>query len=121
MKKPNKSDLLQTYIKSAQMHGEATYKGDYKVANSQAKQLKKIYQVMEQNNCLADEMLNELLADESISVRSWAAAHALGLRIRISEAEDTLEKVAAQPEIGILGFNAKMALKVWKEQGYIKF
>ena len=121
MKKHDNEDLIRRYIKSAVLHGEATYKGDYKIANSEAKQLTKIYRIMEQDIDLANVMLNHCLVDKDVSVKTWASAHALGLNIRINEAESVLKKVSVQKDIGILGFNAEMTLKAWKEQGYLRF
>jgi len=38
----------------------------------------------------------------------------------VEDAEKILQEIASDKSNGILGFNAEMTLKVWKEQGYLK-
>ena len=121
MKTTDKNELIQNYINNAISQGEATLKGDYKTGNKECKKLSKIYKIMEKNLDFAKEMLDVLLNDENINVRIWASAHALGLNVKVDKAEDILKEISSIPDIGLLGFNAEMTLKVWKERGYLKF
>ncbi len=119
--KINLDDLIKEYIDCAITQGEATLVGDYKMGNRAAKKLIKIYQLIERNSILAIQMLDVLLKDDHINVRICASAHALGLKIRISEATAILKEVSERNDAGILGFNAKMALETYNKQGYLKF
>jgi hypothetical protein len=53
-------------------------------------------------------------------VKTKAAAHCLALNIKINEAIRVLELVATDEKNGIFGFNAKMILDVWRQQGNLK-
>lgn len=113
--------LIKVYIDNAVIQGESTLNGDYKTGNKAVKKVTKIYKLMEQDNQLAIQMLDVLFKDNHINVRIWAAAHALGLKIKISEAIAILEEISNKEEGGILEFNAEMSLKIYKERGYLKF
>ena len=48
------------------------------------------------------------------------AAFCLALGENINEAEKILYEISNEKENGIFAFNAKMTLKVWKEEGCLK-
>ena len=117
----DKKDSLKYYIESAVNHADATQKGDYKNVNKNAKNLSKIYKIMEKDSKLADELLDVLFVEKEVSVRLWSFAHALGLNKRIKEAEIGLKQISVMGDNKILKFGAKMTLKAWKDQGFLKF
>ena len=113
-------DIRQKYIDAAILHRESSYNGDHKTANKQFKVLKNIYEQIEQH-IVEKELLLDLVKHDNIGVRSWAAAHMLGIRYEISKAEQELESIASMPDAGMTGFSAEMTLKVWKQQGSLRF
>ena len=76
---------------------------------------------MEEDSQLTAYILNTSFLHQSVNVRIFAAAHALGLNVMKSEAIAILKEISSRKDTGILGFNAEMTLKVYSEQGYIKF
>ena len=117
----NVESLMQAYIDSATIHGEATLGGDYKRANRAAKNLIKIYKIMEQDHQLAAQMLEVLMSCQNINVRVYSSAHALGLCIYIDKATTILEEISSQKDSGIFGSDADMTLTAYKNKGYLKF
>jgi HEAT repeats len=113
--------LLQDYIDAAILHGEASARGNYKVANKQYTNLTRIYKRFEKDKITANNLLGELLQHENTSVRIWAAAHALGLKIETEKAVKTLEEASRDNSVGILRLNAEMTLKEWNERGTLSF
>lgn len=111
-------DIKQTYINAAILHREASYNGKHKIANKQYKILKNIYEQIEKK-IVSKNLLIDLLKHDNLSVRSWAAAHMLGMNYETTKAEEELIKITSMP--GMIGFSAEMTLKVWKQQGYLKF
>jgi hypothetical protein len=112
-------DMRQEYIRAAILHRESSYNGDNKEANKQYKILKKIYEKI-QMGIVTKDLLKDLLIHENVSVRSWAAAHMLGMEYEVSKAEQELKSIAIS-DIGMTGFSAEMTLKAWKQQGHLKF
>lgn len=113
--------LINEYIENATIQGEATLDGDYKRGNKAVKKLTKIYKLMEQDDQLAIQILEVLFKDENINIRLCASAHAIGLKLNISQAIALLEEISANSNAGILGFDAEMSLKTYYKQGYLKF
>jgi len=112
----NIKKLIDDFITNAIIQGEATYQGDHKKGNKASNKLFKIGAIMEQNIAIAKEMLDVLLFHEHINVKIWAAGKAMDLKYRDKEAEKILEEISKMPDVGILGLNAKMSLKVRKEK-----
>jgi hypothetical protein len=113
--------LMRAYIENATIHGEATLDGDFKRGNRAAKNLIKIYKIMEQDHQLAAQMLEVLMSDPNINVRIYSSAHALGLSIYIDKATITLEEISSQNDSEIFGSDADMTLTTYKNKGYLKF
>ncbi|TEB06807.1 hypothetical protein Psch_00339 [Pelotomaculum schinkii] len=118
--KINYEDVRQKYINAAILHRKSSYNGDYKTANKQYKVLKKIYDQIEKN-VIEKKLLLDLLEYNDISVKSWAAAHMLGIKYEISKAEKELINIATIHDAEMIGFSAKMTLNVWAQQGFLKF
>lgn len=116
----NVEETREKYINAAVLHRQCSYNGDHKTANKQYKILKNIYQHIEQSK-IDKLILLDLLENDKAEVRSWAAAHLLGLKFETSKAEFELQKMADMPNAGMLGFSAEMTLKVWRNKGYLMF
>lgn len=64
--------------------------------------------------------LLDLLKDKDGEVRLQAAAHCLGLNEYVGAAKRALRKLGMSKN-RVLAFNARSVLKVWKEQGCLRF
>lgn len=112
MKNYDKESLLKEYVECGITHGDATLTGDYKTANKAARKVINVSKIMKDDSELAKELLHSLLWHQNVNVRTWAAADALKLKILRTEAIAVLRQIASRNDIGILRFNAEMALKV---------
>ena len=85
-----------------------------RIANNKAVgQLIKLYKIYEKDTELAKETLMPLLANESPSVKTWAATHCLVLGISVKKAEEIL--INATKESGPIGLESKMVLAEWRK------
>lgn len=66
-------------------------------------------------------ILDKLISSEFPAVSSTASAYALSIGYNIGAAEENLKRISEMNDIGLTSFNAKMTLKTWKEQGYLRF
>ncbi|EYE87360.1 hypothetical protein Q428_13780 [Fervidicella metallireducens AeB] len=104
-------ELIEEFIENAIIHGKATYDGDYKRGNKAGDKLFEICQMMKENIGLAQNMLDILLCNDEPNVKIWACSIALDMGYKVIEVEKMLRKLSEMPEIGILGFDAKMILE----------
>ncbi|MCG8688162.1 MAG: hypothetical protein MI892_25020 [Desulfobacterales bacterium] len=81
----------------------------------------KIYEIMGSDITFGESILSELLKNDDVAVKIWAAAHSLGLKINVSKVEQILREISEDESVGILAFNAKMTLKKWTNDGFLKF
>jgi len=109
-------DLIGLYVKAAHDHGEATERGDPKAGNKAADMVSTVYRELRNRGQPAQSLLLRLLGTQDLSVRSWAAAHAL--EFAPEKGEPVLEALSNQPRW--LGFSARTTLKVWRE-GKLRF
>lgn len=77
------------------------------------KEIRKKMDVICQDKAEAEEILIALMNNEHLNIQTLAAAEALRHNLLTDKAEALLEKVAAE-EKGLIGFEAKMTLKVWR-------
>jgi len=110
---------IEKYRESAKLHKKYSFNGEYKKANKEYFKLKKIFEKFK-NGKLEKDLLVQLLADESVEVQAWAAAHLLGLNYEVKKASEILEKLE-KCEDKKISLDAKMTLKVWKDKGSLKF
>jgi hypothetical protein len=115
-----KEQIIFQYEKSCEIIKQATLDGDYKKNNKEGKLIIQIYKYLEENKELSNNILHELFYSGNVVTRTKAAAHCLSLGLWVQEAVEILENAATDKSTGIFGFNAKMTLKVWKEQGKLK-
>lgn len=113
------NEILNQYIKSFLIIEKSNLEGEYKIGNKEGKKIIKLFKLMENNINSAKEILPTLFEHESYKVRIAAAAHCLSLKIFEKEAIELLEKISIL-QIRHYSFEAKMTLKVWREQGYLK-
>jgi hypothetical protein len=106
---------VSAYAGAAAAHGRATVEGDSKRANDAHDRLAAVYRELRDEGQRG--RLLPLLSHADVAVRVWAAAHAL--EFAPDQGERVLEQIAAT-EQGILGFDAKQTLNVWR-QGDLSF
>jgi hypothetical protein len=120
MKLKSKDDVIEQYISSCKIMYDATLSGDYKTNHAEGKQIIKAFKLLEKDLQFAEECLKTLLENDNVVVKTKASAHCLELNIKINDAIRVLELATVDEKNGIFGFNAKMTLDVWREQGYLK-
>jgi len=103
---------VSAYAESAAEHGRATIEGDSASANDAHDRLAAVYGELRDDGQQA--RLLPLLSHADVGVRAWAAAHAL--QFAPEQGEQVLEEIAATGQ-GILGFDARQTLSVWREGG----
>ena len=120
MGKINLDEIKRKYIDAAILQKQSSINGDYKTANKQYDVLKKIFDKI-QGGHVSMDVLIELLEHENDIVKACAAANLLALNYEITKAEQELARIASVHSSDMIGFSAEMCLKIWKEQGYLKF
>lgn len=113
------SDVIAFFEKSGQIRYDATLSGDYKTNNKEKHKLRRVFKMFEEDTAFALECISTMINSPNVVVRTDAAAYCLALKQRIDLGEKTLEAISSDPMNGIFGFNAKMTLKVWRENGEI--
>jgi hypothetical protein len=119
MTKSKLEKYYSEFINAAIQHGEANLSPNPKIANKNYAILHRIYKYFQDHNGLAPEFYTRLYGYENPSVRTWASAHSLGLKINIVMAEMILEDLAKDKSLGILRLNEELTLENWKKQGYL--
>lgn len=118
--KLDKTEIVNQYEISGEIMYQATLSGDYRANNKEGAKLVRIFKRLEKDETLAMDCIGELLKSKNVVVRAKAAAYCLALNKNIDIAEKVLQNIMDDPANGIFGFNAKMTLKVWREQGYLR-
>jgi len=113
----DKSKIVSFYENSGEIRYKATLLGDYKKGNRETPKLIRVFKMFEEDKDFAWECISELLKSNNVVVRTDGAAYCLALGIQTQTAVNVLEEISSNPENGIFGFNAKMTLKVWREDG----
>lgn len=112
--KPDWSEMFsQRFRSAAQDHGEATLSWNARRANAAFRKLKLLFA---KNDVSQEHVKNAVLvlmqSDVDPSTKTWAAA--IALSFAPDDALSALRDVVASSP-NILGFNAKMTLKLWNE------
>lgn len=110
-------ELLDSYRRAAKIHASCTLSGDNETGNPQADTIASIYRELRVRGDDARRALLDLLEDEEIGVRFWAAAHAL--EIAPAKGVSVLEALALS-EPWQVATSAETTLKVWKK-GELRF
>lgn len=119
MDKNDIDNIKKQFIDAAILY-QKNITSDSKIANRQYNLLKKIF-VKIQNGFICKEILTDLLQHESPEVVTSAAIDMLILNYETKKAEQELTRIISEKHPNMLSFNAEMVLKLWKEQGYLKF
>lgn len=113
--------IIEEYINLSTSHWNASRVGDYKTVNNSYTKLKRIFKILQNDEQLSKEMLLILLNNSSFCVQLWAASHCLALGIYLDEALMKLEQISKLEAKVAPSFEAKMTLKVWRENGVLNF
>ena len=109
-------EILSFYREAAIDHGLATNSGDHKRANAAYKKLILALREIRQRGDEAIKEFMNLLEDCDLSVRLWAATHALEFKHGV--AERTLKMIASGPS-SLQEFSARLVLDEWKSGGMV--
>lgn len=101
-------NILNDYIKGAELHTSGTLEGNSDKANEDYFLLKNTYDKLKSYNQLSE--LKTCLTNKNDGVRLWSATHLLPIN---NAASNVLEEISRKE--GILSFNAEQVLKQWKE------
>jgi hypothetical protein len=108
------SELVARYEQAASEQRRAS---DAKVANQKYAILAACYRELRKRGLDAQRALLPLLQSADDGVRAWIAAHATEFAPEI--AEKVLSEISEKE--GEVAFNARMTLKVWRENGRLSF
>ena len=120
MKNYSIEEVVSIFEQSGIIMFEATLSGDYKLNNKEGRKLTKVFKYFEKNLPFAKECIEELYKSDNVVVLSKAAAYSLALEYNIDRAVNVLNVIANNENNGIFALNAKMTIKVWEEQGFLK-
>jgi HEAT repeat protein len=107
--------LVKRYTESSAAHARATEVGDHVAANLAHDALAEAYRELRRRR--AQWVLLPLLEHPDLSVRVWAAAHAL--EFCPEQGEPVLKRAAEIPR-GLVSFSAQMTLRQWHD-GKLRF
>ena len=113
-------EIIDIYEKAGVILYNAAFEGDYKSSNKEGARLIKIFKLFEKDLDFGHECIDRLMESKNVAIKSKAAAYCLALKYRVSYAESVLQEIADNPDNKIFAFNAKMTLKVWKQNGCLK-
>ena len=114
------NEVTAFFEKSGKIRYDATLNGDYKLNNKEKPKLRRVFKMFEEDVEFAQKCISLMLKSPNVVVQTDAAAYCLALNRNIELAEKTLEEISNDPANGIFGFNAKMTLKVWRENGELR-
>jgi hypothetical protein len=103
--------LIEEYVHAAILYGQALSAADSKKANKQHSRVTKVSQKLMSVGADAQRALLELLEHPEVSVRCWAAAHALNFAPE--RGEPVLSKIAADGPMP-LSMTAETLLLGWR-------
>lgn len=109
--------LVKQYREAAVAHGTASFNGNYKIANRNAKTIINIYRELRRRGREAQNSILPLLNDEDLNVRAWAGGHALEFAPEQGEPV-LLELTKLGP--GLHRLDAEVCLEQWRN-GTLKF
>lgn len=113
--------FISDFISASLRHMDPTGNSDSTIVNKAYDELVILNKQLQKNNELTNEVLPELLKSVDFRISTRAAAFCLSLNKYTKEAEKVLEKAVKRTDIGLVSFDAKMTLMVWREQGFIIF
>ncbi len=120
MKNYTVEEIIEIYENSGKILYETTMSSDYKKFNKEVSKLTKIFKLFEEQTEFGHQCIDRLLESSNIVIKTKAAAYCLALTYRVPYAESVLQKIADNPDNKMFGFDAKMTLQVWKQNGFLK-
>lgn len=108
-------EALRIFIKSVNEHTKATENGEYKIVNKNYRLITDAIKYLYRNGELYK--LHDLLDDQSLSVKVWAASYLL--KDFETEALEIL-KTASNANIPHVSFNARIIIEEW-QKGNLQF
>lgn len=103
--------LRSAYRDAARAHKDASSAGRHRVANRSVDSLIALVRELRARGRSGEQVLEELLTDEELSVRAWAAAHSLPFAT--AAAERVLESIASGPPSPVR-LDAEVTLSEWR-------
>lgn len=103
--------LTRNYILAARSHRAANSDGDIRSSNIHAENIGQICKALIERGATGQQVIVDLLRHPDVSVRGWAACHAVNLAPQ--EARQVLQ--ALKGSSGFWGVNAEMVLRRWRE------
>ena len=106
-------DLAITYCDTFQT-------GNYKLGNKLYDKTHKLVKETQHDEIFMESVIHTCINHEDFRVQYLASIWALLARKFIDDALKGLDDLSKREDTGIVGFNAKMTIKVWNEEGYLK-
>ncbi len=114
--KSNKNYFIEQYINYIINMQNAMLKNNYRTNNRYALKLNKLNDKYQNENYYI-EALKELIDNNNIEVSFNASSDSLRHNCNIDKALKKIEEISNKQDIGIIRFEAEIALKIWKEKG----
>jgi hypothetical protein len=112
------TEIERQYIESLLLIEQSDLSGEYKLGNKEVKKVIRLFKILEKNPEIARDVLTKLLEHKSVKVRIFAAGDCLSLKLFEAQAVEVLENISKSNK-DIFSFEAKMTLKVWRDQGFL--
>ncbi len=103
--------LLVNFAEASRIHYDALMAGNSRTANVQAKKINKSFLELTNLGVDARNALLNLVDTETLPIAAMAAV--FSLKFSPERALATLQKIAKEP--GLIGFEARQAIKRWTE------
>lgn len=116
IKEKTLDQLAKLFVEASISHGQGTLTGDYQKCNKAYSLIQIVYDELKRRD-LVENVLFNLLINEDISVRIWAASYLLQ---SVPEESMKVLKEISSTYTGILSSNAELVLEEWKK-GDLKF
>jgi hypothetical protein len=107
-------EIVDLHVKSDRIIESVRMTGDYRTNNREAKKLLRLFAIVKDDLTLAEEVYSRLLLHDCVTTRVWAASDCLRLGIFVQEAVRVLEEISKRDDLGMISFDADMALRVWR-------
>lgn len=109
---PTLKKIAAAYRRHALGHAAASWDGDSGGSDRHHRRIVEALLELRAHGADGERVLLVLLEDDEVSVRAWAASHAL--EIDASRSIRVLEEVSNDPRL--VGFDARAVLREWREE-----
>jgi hypothetical protein len=107
-------EIVDLHVKSDMVIESVSMTGDHRTNNTEVKKLIRLSAILREDPALAKEVYSQLLRHDCVTTRTNAAAECLRSGIFVQDAVRVLEETAKRDDLGIIGFDATMTLRVWR-------